>query len=87
MNAQNLFHQDIFYGGVTAAGFSTGQGFGDGALNLYIEPGSTIRRAYLFSYRIGFPPSVPITVNNHPYLYPVSLIIRYSHMQLVHIFE
>ncbi|NBW59028.1 MAG: hypothetical protein EBR41_00405 [Crocinitomicaceae bacterium] len=69
LNAQNLFHQDIFYGGVTAAGFSTGQGFGDGALNLYIEPGSTIRRAYLFSYRIGFPPSVPITVNNHPYLF------------------
>jgi gliding motility-associated-like protein len=69
LNAQNLFHQDIFYGGVTAGGFSSGQGFGDGALNLYIEPGSTIRRAYLFSYRIGFPPSVPITVNNHPYLF------------------
>jgi gliding motility-associated-like protein len=69
LNAQNLFHQDIFYGGVTAGGFSTGQGFGDGSLNLYIEPGSTIRRAYLFSYRIGFPPSVPITVNNHPYLF------------------
>ncbi|MBE2189304.1 MAG: gliding motility-associated C-terminal domain-containing protein [Candidatus Kapabacteria bacterium] len=69
IKAQNLFHQDIFYGGVTAGGFSTGQGSGSGTLNLYIEPGSTIRKAYLFSYRIGYPPSVPITVNSVPYLF------------------
>lgn len=67
--AQTLFHQDIFYGGVTAGGFSTGQGAGSGTLNLYIEPGSTIRKAYLFSYRQGYAPSVPITVNNVPYIF------------------
>ena len=69
LKAQILFHQDIFYGGVTAGGFSTGQGAGSGTLTLYIEPGSTIRKAYLFSYRIGYPPSVPVTVNSVPYLF------------------
>jgi gliding motility-associated-like protein len=69
IKAQNLFHQDIFYGGVTAGGFSTGQGAGSGTLNLYIEPGSTIRKAYLFSYRQGYAPSVPITVNSTPYIF------------------
>jgi gliding motility-associated-like protein len=66
--AQNLFHQDIFYGGVTAGGFSTGQGAGSGTFTLYIEPGSTIRKAYLFSYRQGYPPSVPIIINGTSYL-------------------
>ncbi|GIV41734.1 MAG: hypothetical protein KatS3mg034_1044 [Vicingaceae bacterium] len=78
--AQTLFHQDIFYGGVTAGGFSTGGGFGSGTLNLYIEPGSTIRKAYLFSYRIGYPPSVPITVNNVPYIFDtLNCIMTVSH--------
>ncbi len=67
--SQNLFHQDIFYGGVTSGGFSTGLGSGSGILNLHIEPGSTIRNAFLFTYRQGYPPSVPIIVNNISY-YP-----------------
>lgn len=80
LKAQNLFHQDIFYGGVTAGGFSTGQGFGSGTLNLYIEPGSTIRKAYLFSYRVGYPPTVPITVNSVPYLFDtLNCIMTVSH--------
>ncbi len=79
--AQNLFHQDIFYGGVTAGGFSTGQGAGSGTLNLYIEPGSIIRKAYLFSFRIGYPPSVPITVNSVPYIFDTSnCIMTVSHL-------
>ncbi len=80
-NAQNLFHQDIFYGGVTAGGFSTGQGAGSGTLNLYIEPGSTIRKAYLFSYRIGYPPSVPLTVNSYSYVFDtLNCIMTVSHL-------
>jgi gliding motility-associated-like protein len=80
IKAQNLFHQDIFYGGVTAGGFSTGGGAGSGTLNLYIEPGSTIRKAYLFSYRIGYPPSVPITVNSVPYSFDtLNCIMTVSH--------
>ncbi len=69
VRAQSLFHQDVFYGGVTSGGFSSGMGTGSGTIDLYIEPGSTIRKAYLFSYRVGFPPTVPITVNNHLYLF------------------
>ena len=68
-NGQILFYQDVFYGGVTGGGFSTGQGFGSGSFNLYIEPGSTIKKAYLFTYRIGYPPNVPITINGTPYLF------------------
>lgn len=65
--SQNLFHQDLFYGGVTSGGFSTGLGSGSGILNLHIEPGSTIRNAFLFTYRQGYPPSVPIIVNDISY--------------------
>lgn len=80
INAQNLFHQDIFYGGVTSGGFSTGQGQGSGTFDLYIEPGSTIRKAYLFSYRMGYPPTVPITVNGTPYIFDsLNCIMTVSH--------
>ncbi|MFN3341373.1 MAG: gliding motility-associated C-terminal domain-containing protein [Flavobacteriales bacterium] len=75
LNAQVLFYQDVFYGGVTAGGFSTGQGQGLGTLNLYIEPGSTIRKAFLFTYRIGYPPPVPITVNGTPYWFDTTNIL------------
>ncbi|GIV28825.1 MAG: hypothetical protein KatS3mg027_2639 [Bacteroidia bacterium] len=81
LHAQTLFHQDIFFGGVTAGGFSTGQGSGSGTLNLYIEPGSTIRKAYLFSYRIGYPPSVPITVNSILYVFDTTnLLMNVNHL-------
>lgn len=69
LSAQQLFYQDVFYGGVTGGGFSTGQGSGSGSFNLYIEPGSTIKKAYLFTYRIGYPPNVPITINGNPYVF------------------
>lgn len=75
LNAQVLFYQDVFYGGVTAGGFSTGTGQGSGTLNLYIEPGSTVRKAYLFTYRIGYPPPVPITVNGTPYWFDTTNIL------------
>jgi len=72
---QISFYQDIFYGGVTSGGFSTGQGFGSGTLNLYIESGSTIKKAYLFTYRQGYPPNVPITINGTPFLFDTTEII------------
>lgn len=60
LKAQILFHQDIFYGGVTAGGVSTGVGGmlpGDiVSLPLYIEPSSIVRKAYLFTYEVGYPP-------------------------------
>jgi gliding motility-associated-like protein len=51
--AQDVFYQDIFYGGVTGAGFSSCQGAGAGNINIYTEPGSSIKKAFLFSYKIG----------------------------------
>lgn len=45
-----IYYQDVFHGGVTAGGFSTGLGAGSGVVDLYIEPGSTIRKAYLFAF-------------------------------------
>jgi gliding motility-associated-like protein len=62
--AQQLFHQDVFYGGVTAAGWSGGTGgAGNGNIEIYIEPGSTIRNAWLFIYSIGNPSPSFITIN------------------------
>ena len=74
------FYQDVFYGGVTSGGFSTGQGAGSGTLNLFIEPGSSIKKAYLFTYRIGYPPNVPITINGAPFLFDtINVIMQVSH--------
>lgn len=75
LKSQTIFHQDVFYGGVTAGGFSTGQGSGSGIFSLYIEPGSTIKKAYLFTYRIGFPPSSSIIINGVPYLFDTTNIL------------
>ncbi len=72
---QQLFYQDIIYGGVTTGGFSTGQGSGLGSFSLYIEPGSTIKQAYLFTYRIGYPPNVPITINGSSYLFDTTNVL------------
>jgi len=65
--AQTIFYQDIFYGGVTGAGFSVCLGAGSGTIPIYIEPGSTIRKAFLISYRIGdLTPAFTCTFNSNP---------------------
>ncbi len=81
LNSQTVFHQDMFHGGVTAGGFSTGKGVGTGTVNLYIEPGSTIRKVYLFSYTQRYPPIAPITVNGTPYRFDtiIDRIMDVSH--------
>jgi len=79
--SQQLLYSDIFNGGVTAGGFSSGQGTGSGSFSLYIEPGSTIKRAFLFTYRQGYAPNVPITVNNSDYLFDTtSSIMQVNHL-------
>ena len=63
--AQVLFHQDVFYGGVTSAGFSHGEGSGaSGNIQLTIEPGSTVRNAWIFIYQLGNPSPSFLTINN-----------------------
>lgn len=73
LSAQIVFYQDVFHGGVTAGGFCTGQGVGSGVVSLHIEPGSTIRKAYLFSYTERYPPITPISVNGIPYTFDTIL--------------
>ena len=66
-SAQKLFHQDIYYGGVTAAGFSTGISAGttftDDTITVQIEPGSTIRNAWMFVYSMGYPNELSIVLD------------------------
>jgi len=57
--SQVLYYQDIFRGGVTAGGFSSSPGYGEGVIEVYIEPNSTIRKSLLYFYRIG--ESLPIS--------------------------
>lgn len=64
---QVLFHQDVFYGGVTSAGFSSGAGAGaSGQIDVYVEPGSTIRNAWLFMYQLGRGEPSFTSINNQP---------------------
>lgn len=63
--AQQLFHQDVFYGGVTSAGWSHGEGAsGSGTIALNIPSGSTIKNAWLFMFRLGKPEPGFFTINN-----------------------
>src|SRR5690606_19897311 len=78
--AQVLFHQNVFYGGVTGAGFSTGLGTGSGSFNIYIEPGSSIKKAYLFSIIVVHPPPARITLTNINYLFDTTdAVISFGH--------
>ncbi len=63
---QIVFEQDIVRGGVTGAGFSTGQGFGSGTFDIHIEDGSTVKKAILFSYSLQYPSSTNMLLNNVP---------------------
>ena len=64
---QYVFHQDVFRGGITAGGFSTGMGIGSGTVQLYIEPGSTIRKAFVFAYSTGENTTGSFLLNNTTY--------------------
>lgn len=69
LKGQALVYQDICNCGVTGSGFSSGTGFGSGNFEVYIEPGSTIRKAYIFSYRVGYPPPATFVLNGISYTY------------------
>ena len=62
---QKLFHQDIYYGGVTAAGFSTGIGawWPEDTITVNIAPGSSIRNAWMFVYTLGYPDELSIVLD------------------------
>ena len=50
-NSQVLFYSDIFHGGVTGNGASFGSGSGTINMIVFIEPNSTIRKAFLIAVR------------------------------------
>lgn len=66
---QRLFYQETCYCGVTGAGFSTAMGAGSGSFDIYIEPGSTIKKAYLFGVYFGnesgLKPPTDIQINSN----------------------
>jgi len=47
-DAQIVYYQETCQCGVTGAGFSTALGNGNGNFSIYIEPGSTVKKALLF---------------------------------------
>lgn len=80
-HGQILFHQDQFRGGVTTIGFSTGQGTGSGIVDYYIEPGSSIKKAYLFSFKIKNEPYHPIYIDNNEILYNSDdILVQLNHV-------
>ena len=63
--SQLLFEQGVVKGGVTAAGFSSGLGFGSGEIHLDIPIGSNIKKVYAFTYKVGFPPPISFVLNGN----------------------
>ena len=79
---QVTFEQDVIQGGVTAAGFSTGQGSGSGTFDVYIEPGSTIKKAYIFTYTQRYPPPTVFILNGNSYVFDTSNRIMDVHYNI-----
>lgn len=61
------YYQDICNCGITGGGFSTGMSFGSGQVQLYIEPGSLIKKAFLFAHRYGEASDAVIDINSISY--------------------
>jgi len=62
------FYQDVFNGGVTCAGYSPTYSQTTpvtGIITVNIAAGSTIRRAYLLSGRLGAAPATNVTLNGN----------------------
>jgi gliding motility-associated-like protein len=68
--AQVAYYEDNFAGGVTGGGYApdctTG---GSGSFAVHIDPGSTIRKAFLMAGRHGFAPPLTVTLNGAPYTF------------------
>ncbi len=70
--SQQIFYQDIVRGGVTGAGFSTSPGYGAGQVEIYIEPGSTVKKAFLLTQRLGHVESGRVVFNGIEYFFDQS---------------
>jgi hypothetical protein len=66
-SGQKVFFQDIYNGGVSGGGGSTGAGSGTFFFDVYIEQESTIRKAFLIAGCDGKPDDITITMNGLNY--------------------
>ncbi|HWY12663.1 MAG TPA: T9SS type A sorting domain-containing protein [Bacteroidia bacterium] len=74
ISAQMSFFQDLFNGGVTCAGYSPDYFQTSpvtGVITVNIAAGSTIRKAYLFSGRLGPAPATIVTLNGNPLTFDI----------------
>ncbi len=68
--AQVLFYSDNFNGGVTGGGYSpTYSSGGVGNFSVFIQPGSTIHKAYLMAGRHGNAPPITVILNGNPFTF------------------
>ncbi|CAG5086572.1 hypothetical protein [Parvicella tangerina] len=63
---QLTYIQDVFYGGVTGGSFSSGLGPGIGTIDVFIEPNSEIRDAFLIYNKLHNPEPCYILFEGHP---------------------
>ena len=75
IRSQLIFEQGLIQGGITGAGFSTGQGFGSGTFEIHIEPGSTIKKAYFFTYTQRYPPPANFILNGSNIVFDTNNLI------------
>ena len=66
LKAQSVFYTDFFKGGVTGDGYNPFTLNDEGTLNIYIEPNSQIRKAYLF---VSAYQEIQSTINNSNLFY------------------
>ena len=62
-NAQVIYYQDVFYGGVTGFGGGVGANSGSISFNIDVEPMSTIRKVFLVVGADGEPEPISIDMN------------------------
>ncbi|MDQ3193194.1 MAG: gliding motility-associated C-terminal domain-containing protein [Bacteroidota bacterium] len=80
VQSQLLYLQDTWKGGVTGAGFSTGKGAGSANFDIHIEPGSTIKKAFLMTFRQGYPAQGSVKLNNQNFNFDYTdEVICFSH--------
>lgn len=69
-NSQIILFQDIIKGGVTSSGVNfAATGNNTLNFNVYIEPGSTINKAYLLAGADGSPSDITVTLNGVNYTF------------------
>ena len=80
--AQNNFYQDIFYGGVTGGGGNLVIGSGNIEFEIYIEPNSTIKKAFLLFSADGTPEDINIDINSNSLLINPNTIVTSDFLSL-----